>query len=312
VRSGAQTLLLLAAPLNVAILRALAEGPQPQTELRKAAGSPAQTTLRTYLNNLVETGAIVRRRRDRFPGRIEFELTPAGHNLLVVRDTLQRWVHIASRERPELDGSAAGVAVKALAEAWSTPMLRALAASPLTLTELDRLITSLSYPTLERRLGTMRLTGLIESRGRQNGGTPYAATELLRRGVAPLLSATHWELRHHFHATPALGVRDFETIFLLAVPLLRPSQHLSGTCKLAVEVSSGGGSRLAGVVVAVRDSRVVSCSTRLEGLADGWVMGPPAAWLDAIISADQDGLELGGNSGLSHALIDDLHRIVSP
>ena len=45
-RSGAQTLVLLAAPLNVLILRAFADGAKQQAELRRKAGSPAQSTLR--------------------------------------------------------------------------------------------------------------------------------------------------------------------------------------------------------------------------------------------------------------------------
>ncbi len=43
-------------------------------------------------------------------------------------------------------------------------MLRALAAGSLSLTELDRLIGALSYPSLERRLVAMRLAGLVGAR----------------------------------------------------------------------------------------------------------------------------------------------------
>lgn len=41
--------------------------------------------------------------------------------------------------------------------------LRALGASPLSFTEFHRIITSLSYPSLGRRLGALRLAGLIEA-----------------------------------------------------------------------------------------------------------------------------------------------------
>ena len=74
-RSGAQTLGLLATPVNSLILGALADGPKRQVELRRAAGLPAQTTLRAHVKVLSEVKAIAKHRRNRFPGVLEFELT---------------------------------------------------------------------------------------------------------------------------------------------------------------------------------------------------------------------------------------------
>ena len=48
-------------------------------------------------------------------------------------------------------------------------MMRALAARPMSLTELDSGITELSYPALERRLSSMRIAGLVEAQ-RERGG----------------------------------------------------------------------------------------------------------------------------------------------
>ncbi|HXS47363.1 MAG TPA: winged helix-turn-helix transcriptional regulator, partial [Solirubrobacterales bacterium] len=141
-RSGAQTLALLASPLNILILRALSEGPKRQTELRRVAGAPAQTTLRAHLQGLSEIDAIVKSRRNRFPGVLEFELTEAGRDLLSVTTALGRWLRCAPEGPLELGSDAAKAAVKALADGWSTTMLRALAAGPLSLTELDHIIGS--------------------------------------------------------------------------------------------------------------------------------------------------------------------------
>ena len=51
-------------------------------------------------------------------------------------------------------------------------MMRALAARPLSLTELDSLISDLSYPALERRLSSMRIAGLVEAQPSQRGRRP--------------------------------------------------------------------------------------------------------------------------------------------
>jgi len=307
-RSGAQTLVLLSAPINVLILQALAEGPRQQAELRRAAGAPAQTTLRAQLKRLSEIGAIEQRRRNRFPGALEYELTPAGKELLPVLDALEHWLAKSPDGPLTLGGSEAKAAIKALADGWSTTMLRALAAGPLSLTELDGVISSLSYPALERRLAAMRLAGLIAPRPGNGRGTPYAVTNLLRWGIAPLTAAVRWERRNLPLATAPLGQIDAETAFLLTVPLLRPPAEMSGSCRLAAETPNGGKRRLAGVVVEVSRGVIGSCVTTLQGHTDAWALGSFAAWLDAVIEHDTDRLEVGGDGSLARALLDGLHE----
>lgn len=233
-RSGAQTLVLLAVPLNVPILRALAERPKQQLELRQETGSPAQTTLRAQLKRLNEIAAIEKHRRNRFPGVLEYELSAAGRDLLFVADTVERWLERASEGPLPLGGSAAKAAVKAFAGGWSTTMLRALAASPLSLTELDRVIPSLSYPSLsypslERRLAALRLAGQVEAQESNGRGTPYAVSAWTREGVGPLTAAARWERRHMPRNSSPIGRIDAEAVFLLAVPLLSLSEDVSGS-----------------------------------------------------------------------------------
>ena len=55
-RAGAVSLSLLSAPLNVHLLRALEEGPLALIDLRRAVGSPPQSTMRVYSRTLVEIG----------------------------------------------------------------------------------------------------------------------------------------------------------------------------------------------------------------------------------------------------------------
>lgn len=306
-RSGAQTLVLLAAPLNVLILRTLEDGPKKQTDLRQQVGSPAQTTLRSQLKRLVEIGAIETQRRNRFPGVLEYELTPAGRDLLQVATIVERWLGGAPDGPLPIDHSAAKAAIKALAGAWSTAMLRAIAARPLSLTELDGVISSLSYPSLERRLAAMRLAGLVEARPSSGRGTPYATTEWLRRGVAPLAAAARWERRSLPEVTAQLGPLEAETAFLLAMPLVRLPAGLSGSCRLAVELGGRGRRRLSGVLVDVHGDDPVECTTNLEGHADAWALGSTAAWLAALVEHDTAALELGGDCSLGRSLVESLH-----
>lgn len=307
-RSGAQTLVLLAAPLNVPILRALSEGPRQQLELRHETGLPAQTTLRAQLKRLDEVEAIEKRRRNRFPGVLEYELSAAGRDLLFVADTVERWLERAPGGPLALGGSPAKAAIKALAAGWSTTMLRALASGPLSLTELDRIIVSLSYPSLERRLAALRLAGQVEAQASNGRGTPYAVSDWAREGVGPLTAAARWERRHMPRSSPPLGRIDVEALFLLTVPLLRLSEEVSGSCRMAVELPGSDGPRLAGVVVAIEKGRIASCTTRLQGTADAWALGSTTAWLEAMVKADTDSIEPGGDGRLARTLLESMHR----
>lgn len=307
-RSGAHVLKLLAAPLNSFVLAALSEGPVRHVELQHRARFPAQTTLRTQLRRLTESGIVIKHRRNRFPGVLEYELTAAGHDLHPAMISLERWLAGAPGGPLSLGGNAAKEIVKALTEAWSSMMLRILASGPLSLTELDGLIDSLSYPALERRLGAMRSAGLVESTHRQRRGTPYELTDWGREAVAPLTAAARWEQRHMTGETTPVSRMEVETAFLLAVRLLRLPGDLSGNCRLAAEVVNDGDRRLAGVAVEVVDGKVASCTTKLRGDAAAWALGSPTAWLNAIVDGDDGLLELGGDCNLAGELVDGLNR----
>lgn len=306
-RSGARVLTLLADPLNCLILQSLSQGAKRQVELRREADSPAQSTLRTHLGDLEAIEAIVKRRRNAFPGVLEYELQPPGRELRLVAATLERWLATAPDGPLALSSGGAKAAIKALAEGWSTSILRALAARPLSLTELDCVIGSLSYPSLERRLSSMRLAGQIEPLPANGRGTPYAVTKWLRQAVAPLVAATRWERRHVPSQTAPIGRLDTEGVLLLAVPLVRLPGATSGTCRMAVEISNGSARRLAGVMVDVKDGEVASCTSRLQGSPEAWASGSVSAWLSAVIEADVAAIELGGDGRLAHALLAGLH-----
>jgi DNA-binding HxlR family transcriptional regulator len=299
---------MLSIPLNVHVLRALAEGPMSLSDLRRAAGSPPQTTMRGHLRALTEAGVLERHPHGGFPGPVDYALGRPGRELLAVAAILEAWL-LDSPEGPVLLGSiAAKSSTKALAEGWSSGLARALAAKPLALTELSRLITGLSYPSLERRLGAMRMAGLIERCPGSGRGTPYAVTDWLRRAIAPLAASARWERKNLPEETAPIRRIDIEAAFLLVLPLVRLSEDYSGACRLAVDTSNGSQHRQAGVIVEVENGRVTSCVTRLDAGADASALGSAAAWIAAVIERDGERLELGGRRGLAVALGEGLHK----
>ena len=309
VRAGTYALSLLSDPLNALILKKLATGSTPLADLRVAAGSPPQTTMRGHLKALTDSGILERRRQREFPGAVEYELRTPGHELLAVSGVLEAWLANAPNGPVGLGSPDAKGSIKAMAEGWSSTIVRALAARPLSLTELNRLISSMNYPTIERRLCAMRLAGLIESCPGQGRGSPYGPSEWLRRAIAPLAASALWERRNAPAEVAPIGRLDVEASFLLVIPMLDIPGDISGPCRLTVEQRSDDGeNRLAGVMVEANEGRVVSCVTALRGHADGWASGSPDAWLAAVIEGDTSRLEIGGNWHLATALLDGLHR----
>lgn len=306
-RSGARALTLLASPLNFRLLRAIAEKPKSQVTLRRETGSPAQTTIRAQLRKLADVGTVLKGQRDRFPGRYAYELTEAGEELLFVAAVLDEWLAKAPAGPLHLGDDESKAAVGALAEAWSTTLLRALAARPLTLTELNNIIGSLNYPALQRRLGSMRLAGQLETQRGNGRGSLNRVTDWLREGVAPIAAAARWERRHLPDDTAALAALDTEATFLLAIPLLQLPADLSGSCRLAAEFPNGSRWRLGGVMVQIENGEITTCTTRLEGNPEAWSLGSPYAWLDAVIESDRNQLELGGDRCLVRTVLDGLH-----
>jgi DNA-binding HxlR family transcriptional regulator len=312
-RAGTEALGLLAAPLNVQILKALEPGSSALFDLRHATGSPPQSTMRLYMRTLSELGAIERTPRREFPTSVDYAITDAGRGLLEVGEVLDNWLRQAPEEERELGSPEARNAIRPLIEGWSTNIVRALAGRSLSLTELDRLIPKVSYPSLERRITAMRLVGLVDGHRVDGGSTPYSATEWLRRSVAPLVAGVAWERRYLSDSAPPIGRLDIEAAFLLTIPLMELPKNMTGKCRLSVEVQRGSNPVFAGVLVCIEEGEVVSCSPHLQGEAEGWVSGTPRAWLRRLGSGSGSGeeLEVGGDAGLAEGIIEALRRTAS-
>jgi DNA-binding HxlR family transcriptional regulator len=305
-RAGATALSLLAAPLNVHLLQALEDGPLPLIDLRRAVGSPPQSTMRVYSRTLVENGTLERQRQASFPGTVEYASTEGGRSLLAIGQILEGWLQEAPAAPISLGTTASKSATKALVEGWSTNIIRALAAKPLSLTDLNRLIPRISYPSLERRLGALRLADLVEPYPGEGRGTPYRATPWLRRAIVPLAAGAWWE-RRYLAEPPQIGRLDVEAAFLLAIPLIDLPAEVSGKCRLAVEIQGGSSPVFAGVLICVEEGKVVSCSSRLEGEAEGWASGSASSWMRRMNGQDAD-LEIGGDADLVREITEGIRK----
>lgn len=301
--------MLLSVHLNVLILRALADGPLRLTELRKEAGGPAQSTLRGNLAKLTEIGALHRRGRIDKPSVLEYELTLQGRDLLFATDAVEAWLGLAPEGPIALDSPGAKVAIKALVGGWTSTIVRALAARPLTLTELDKLIDGCTYPALERRLSAMRLAGQIELSDNEDGkGRHYTVGPWLRQAIGPLCVAARCERKHMPAATAPVARIDVESAFLLVAPLIDLCSGASGFCQLTVEATEHGARRAwAGAQLTVEDGSLASCVARLEPQPLNWAAGTSLAWLDAVIERDVELLRFGGDVDLGREIVGGLH-----
>jgi DNA-binding HxlR family transcriptional regulator len=308
-RTGAQALALLAAPLHVHTLKTLEAGPKGLPDLHHAVGSPPQSTMRVYTRQLEGLGILERCRQNEFPATAEYALTPAGAALLKVAGFLQEWLQEAPGGPILLGSVAAKSGTKALIGGWSSNIVRAVAARALSLTELNVLIPKISYPTLERKLSAMRIAKLVELKAGDGRGTPYGATDWLRHAVTPLLSAVAWERKFVPDPTPQIGRLDVEAAFLLSIPLIALDPSISGRCRLSVEVRGGSAPVFAGVLVAVNEGTVTSCTSRLGGEVEASASGSSFAWMRQMNGGPQGQLALNGDFPLAHAITEGLRVI---
>lgn len=313
-RAGATGLSLLSVTLNVDLLTCLEGGELALADLSRAVGHPPATTMRSYLKALADLGVVERQQAEGFPGPVAYSLSRGGADLLTVAAALQRWLDAAPNGSVPLGSPAAKSSIKALVEAWNATIVRILATRPLALTELARLISSVSYPTLERRIAAMRRVGLLQvsQDHAASRGTPYQASRWLREAAAPLAAAVGWERRWARGQTKGIGRLDIEAAFLLAAPLLDLPTDLGGVCRLGVEMRSDSKLEYVGAMLKVHHGRLLSCSARLKGRPDGWAMGTMAGWFSSANSEAGAELEFGGDVLLARTVAATMQSVLIP
>jgi len=301
-RAGALALAVLADSLDARILIALDTGSTGIGDLRTAVGVPPPTTLRGHLRALEKLGLLARRRAEVFPGRTEVGLLESGRGLLRVAERVAGWLAARPGASVALGTPTSHAVLVALADGWSSLLVRALAAAPLSLVQLDRLIGSLDYPTLSRRVDALKVTGLVRACGSTDRATPYAPTDWLARAVGPLISAACWELESGVKAAP-IGAVEVEAALLLGGPRIRAAASVSGSCRLVVRMGDRGA---AGGVVRVDRGRVVSVTIDLRQFASAAISAGTATWMSALLDGDGRGLAVSGNQRLALPLAESM------
>lgn len=315
-RAGARTLSALATPLNVEILRALADGPRSAPELLESLGDPPRTTAHKRLHELVDLGALGQHRGSEFPRKTIYELTPGGERMLELEPAVARWLTEAPTGSIFLGSLVAKRVIATLVAGWSASIIVALADRPTSLTELDRLVDSVSYPSLERRLVALRDIGLVKIAKAKMRGTPYEATDWLRRAVAPLLTAAALEERRASNSA-ALEATEMRAVLLLTMPLVRLSPQSHGRLAVVVHpeaTRTDVPERRApvGATLEIRDGRVAGCVPEIDENAPNWALGTPTYWTESVLSGIIDRLRIGGrNPQLGADLTAALHQALS-
>jgi DNA-binding HxlR family transcriptional regulator len=317
VRAGTRVLSLFVSPLTARVLRAHVDGPKRLADIQATVGMAAESTVRATVSNLCEVGAIVKESVGNSSQAVETHLTEAGEEMVFVADVIDTWLTRAPGGPIPPDSEGAKTAVKALAGGWSSTLMRALASHPFTLTELSALIPEVSYPSLERRVNWMRMTGQIEPLEKEGRGTPYVVTDWLRHSIAPICAAGRCERRHVLGQSGPITSVEVETSFLLVLPLAPLPDHAAGTCMLAAQTDAANGEEeevvpgLAGVMVEVEGGVARSCQPEVSPGPSTWAVGTPEAWFDLVICGRVEDIRIGGRrpqlaldlaSGLHYAL----------
>jgi DNA-binding HxlR family transcriptional regulator len=297
-RAGSQVLSLFANPLTARILDAHTEGPLRLTVLHDQINWAPPTTMRAAVNNLCSVGALEKAARGDGRPAGTTTLTAAGEEVIEVGHTVDRWLSLCPTGPIAPNTEEAKSAIKALAGGWNTMLMRALAHRPFTLTSLAKLISDVSYPSLERRLVSMRAAGQIEAVEADDRGTPYMVTEWTRRAVAPLAVAGRCERRHMPEMTAPITDLEVEASFMLTLPLAPLPKTANGALMLAVQTegdeSQKQGRNLVGVTVEVEHGEIVSSAPRINQNPPTWALGTAGDWLDVVIDGNFTELRFGG------------------
>jgi DNA-binding HxlR family transcriptional regulator len=254
-------------------------------------------------------GLLIKRGRVDSPGVVEHALTDAGEDLLLVIVALEAWLNGRPKGALSFDGGAGQAAIKSLSESWSSTVLQTMAAGPISLTGLANEIRTVSYPAVERRLSSMRITGQVAPSPNQEKAIPYALTEWMQRGVVPLAAAVRWEQTHLLDAPQDMNRSEIDASFLLALPLLQIEAGMAGSCRMDVRMDDGEKSP-AGASAVVVKGRIVSCATAREDTDDAWAIGSQPDWAATLTSNSKRQLRFGGDQALAKALLGDLRLLL--
>lgn len=196
-------------------------------------------------------------------------------------------------------------ALDLVGDKWTLLIVRDLAAGPRRFVQLQRVLPGISTEQLRSRLNRMVADGLL-TRQRYREVPPRVDYELTDRAreLMPILAAlARWGYDWAWSPPRATESVDVGAIFRLAAGLVSPAPGERGIVEAVVEGAESGqpvgtyGFTLGGGSLQVREHP--------EPDADASIRGPLEAWVAAFAPAqDRRGLQITGDSGLAHRLLD--------
>jgi DNA-binding HxlR family transcriptional regulator len=238
-----------------------------------------------------------------------YTMSPGGREAVFVGGVAERWLEGAPGGSLEIDGDRAQAALTALIKGWSAAIVHELAAAPASLSELDARLDDLPRAVLKDLLARMRAAGLLATPpgAEDDGDAPYAPTDWLRAGLAPLLAAARLELREPVEGAVPPTPFDVEAAFRLALPLLRLPEDASGSCALAVELDPAAAEQPCGLTARVKKGQVVGVEPGLDSKAGARAEGAAVDWLDTVIEPGPKRVRTSGDRLLAGLILVELH-----
>ncbi len=233
-------------------------------------------------------------------------VTDAGRDMLDVVGVFTSWLRQCPTGAMDFEAQAAP-SIHALLGGWASATLHAFAAEPLTVAEAGERIGVLGLDAIADRVDALEAQGLLETL--PAGAEPRcAASDWLRRGIAPILAAMRMELRHPLDDAAPIAVADVEAAFRLALPLLRLPADTAGTCALAVQLEREVSETPVGATVRVEEGRVVSLELEIDDSAEALATASAVDWLDTLVEIDVNRVHTTGDRRLAGLLVDGLHE----
>ncbi len=302
-RLGSVALLVLSDSLNLSVLRQLRNGPLTASELLSELRASRATRFKR-LRDLEELGLIVREKQSGWPPPTYCRLSDAGHRLLSVGERFEDW--FAGRQRHQGGGELERAqAIKALASGWCSTLVRWLAESPRSVTELEALTPpQTSHHDVKRALRALSESGLAERLPRRIGRRhPYALTSSGREAAAPLAAAIRWERGHHWGSDSSWEALAAETLLYMAAPLVTGPAEIEGSCSMLIEQDRA-------VLMTLSSGQLAARAPAPAEDVQAEALGSGRDWLMALASGRPEALEASGDTDLIAILILALGQVI--
>lgn len=222
---------------------------------------------------------------------------------------LERWL-AECPDGPLAPSHEASPVLTALIDGWDSTAVHALAAGPVTVSDVAEAIGAPRLEPAAAALREMQETELVTLLPEPSGEPYFAPTEWLRRAVGPLAAAARVEIEDPPAGAAPIDRFDVEAAFRLTLPLIpRLDREISHLCRLVVTMPDRR-TAPGGVVVLIEQGEIASVSADLTIQSATYAAGPPTAWIETLIDPAAPQLSTGGNLEVLGGLVGGLHGLL--